>query len=108
MKQSLVLLALIVMGLTSHSQKNEFYLYPNGLIYSDTTMERFKFMVDSLQLKFKSCDLLKDYYSIRQGVGHFIRLDTSDRKAALSDMRQDITMLILFENIRWRRWTLLP
>src|SRR5882757_7258183 len=90
MKQLLLLVAISVAGITTHSQVTEFHIYPNGLIYSDATMDRLKFIVDSLQLKFKSCDLSKDYYSIRQQKGHYIRLDTGNIKAALADMREDM------------------
>jgi hypothetical protein len=90
MKQLLLLVAISIAGITSYSQEPEFHIYSNGLIYSDTTMEHLKFIVDSLQLKFKSCDLFRNYYSIRQGRGHSIRLDSGKIKAALADMRQDI------------------
>jgi hypothetical protein len=90
MKQLLLLVAISIAGITSYSQEPEFHIYPNGLIYSDTTMGHLKFIVDSLQLKFKSCDLFRSYYSIRQGRGHSIRLGSGNIKEALADMRQDI------------------
>lgn len=92
MKQSVLLFAIILLGLASYSQRDrpgysredgpgysqgdgpgiEFHTYPNGLIYNDSTMGRLKFIVDSLQLKFKHCDLTRDYHSVRQGKAHAI------------------------------------
>ena len=46
-----------------HVYYTEFGNSSNGLIYSDTTIKQLKFIVDSLNLKFKVCDLYKTYYS---------------------------------------------
>lgn len=90
MKHLILLLAISVMGIMSYGQSGEFYIYPNGLIYSDTTMHRLKFIVDSLQLKFRRCDMTRDYYSMRQGKARYIKLDSGKIKEALADMRSDI------------------
>lgn len=59
----------------------EFSENSNGLIYSDTTMQQLHRIVDSLNLKFKSCDLNPTYFALAQTVGHWVHLE-SDAKAA--------------------------
>jgi len=50
------------------SQSGEFPTSKNGLIYSDNAVVKLKHIVDSLNLKFKTCDY-KQYYTIMQGKG---------------------------------------
>ena len=45
---------------------SEFNKNSNGLIYSDQDINALKFVIDSLNLKFKTCDLNKDYFSYPQ------------------------------------------
>lgn len=72
------------------SQKNEFKLYPNGLIYSEQAMTQLSGMVDSLNLKYRSCDLNNVYYSKQQTVGNYIRLDSGNVKEAVDDIKQQM------------------
>jgi hypothetical protein len=57
------LIFLLMMGISGFSFSQEFTTYPNGLIYDEGTMNRLGVIVDSLNLKFRSCDLSKPYYS---------------------------------------------
>ena len=91
MKRPLLMLTILVAGMTSRGQFPEFHTYANGLIYDDSTMGRLKFIVDSLQLKFKTCDLYKSYFSVRQGKANYILLDSINARSALADMRQNIS-----------------
>jgi hypothetical protein len=84
------MLAILATGIASRGQFPEFHTYANGLIYDDSTIGRLKFIVDSLQLKFKTCNLYKSYFSIRQGKANYIRLDSADARSALADMRHNI------------------
>lgn len=70
----------------------EFPIYNNGLIYSEATMGKLKFIVDSLNLKFKRCDLSRKFYSIKQGKGHYMFIEGSLAKKALADIHKNIDL----------------
>ncbi|HOY07853.1 MAG TPA: hypothetical protein PLO67_20725 [Saprospiraceae bacterium] len=89
MKGTLLLLALSIHSLC-FAQNNEFEQSPNGLIYSDATVNRLKFIVDSLNLKFKVCELNKTYLSHYQAKAHYVQLDTGDIKAARADLESNM------------------
>lgn len=72
---------------------SEFKIYDNGLIYSPVTMTQLTHIVDSLNLKFKRCDLSRKYYGLSQGFGHYISLDTGN----VTQARKDITNNIGFD-----------
>jgi hypothetical protein len=91
MKQTLIIVLVMAHAITGYGRQTEFPTYSNGLIYDDTTMTRLKFIVDSLNLKFKKCDLTKNYYAIPQVTGHYIRMETGDVLAAWADIQQDIS-----------------
>ena len=88
-------LSTLIFGLTfslcSLAQSPEFKTYSNGLIYSEETMTKLSFIVDSLNLKFKTCDFNKDFYSVQQVMGHYIYLDSGDLKSAKKDIDQNIS-----------------
>lgn len=73
------------------AQNNEFNVSSNGLIYSDTTVKQLKFIVDSLNLKFKVCELNKKYLSNYQGKAHFISLQEGKIKQAMKDITANIS-----------------
>lgn len=75
----------------SFSQDNEFTIYPNGLIYSEATMKKLTQIVDSLNLRYKTCDFNKSFHSNSQTVGHLVRLSKGDLKAAKEDMDRGIS-----------------
>ncbi len=88
-----LLFALCVPSFVSKAQEYEFTEYKNGLIYSDTTMSQLKFIVDSMNLKYKHCDPWRDYYSMPQTFGYYVTLDTGrnvDR--AIEDLKYDIPL----------------
>ena len=66
--------------------QNEFKTYENGLIYSKHTMAKLEHIVDSLNLKYKSCDFNTVFRSKYQAVGHIIKLNSSNAKLAKSEM----------------------
>lgn len=72
--------------------QNEFEIYPNGFIYSDQTMLKLHHIVDSLNLKYKSCNLNQVYYSPYQTFGHIIVIDSTIKEA-----QRDIDKGIGFE-----------
>lgn len=67
-------------------QSQEFTVYSNGLIYHDTTITQLRYIVDSLNLKYKQCDLDKVYMSKAQAKGHYLTLHGKHLKEAKADM----------------------
>lgn len=90
MKKILFIL-LLVSSLEGQSQENEFTTYSNGLIYSEYAMSQLSNVVDSLNLKFRSCDFDKKYYAKSQTIGHFIELTEGDMKQARKDLKDQIS-----------------
>jgi hypothetical protein len=90
MKKLFQIFAFAFFSLSLYSQ--EFQVYNNGLIYSEATMNKLQFIVDSLNLKFKRCDLYKKYYSLKQGKGHYIRVEGPAAKKALNDLYGNIPL----------------
>jgi len=60
MKHSLLLM-LIVSGYCYG--QSEFQIYSSGLIYDQPTMTKLGHIVDSLNVRFRTCDLAHPYYS---------------------------------------------
>lgn len=71
--------------------QEEFKTSSKGLIYSDSTMSRLKHIVDTLNLKFKVCNLTKTYLSKPQAKAHFVILDTGNIKHAKKDMENNMS-----------------
>jgi hypothetical protein len=90
MKPLILSLLLCAVGTASHGQRAEFTIYPNGLIYDDATIGRLRSIADSLQQKFSTCPLAGDYYAIRQGRAHYIKMNSGDIKAAVADIQGGI------------------
>lgn len=72
--------------------QTEFETHENGLIYTKSTMSKLGKIVDSLNLKYKTCDLNKTFYSKSQTIGHIITLDNSNCKAAQKDLDNNISL----------------
>lgn len=77
---------IIISSLAAFSQESEFKVYPNGLIYNESTMSILSRIADSLNLKYKKCNDFPEYFSLYQGTGHFVKLMTGDMKEASADM----------------------
>ncbi len=54
-------------------------------------MKQLEYIVDSLNLKFRSCNINTTYYSKYQATGHYIRLDEGNVEAAVRDMKKNIS-----------------
>jgi hypothetical protein len=93
MKPMTLIIACSISTSCSFGQDEEFKIYPNGLMYSDSTMTQLEFIVDSLNLKFRTCDLSKTYYSKYQARANYIMLDRGNIKAAREDMEHKISYL---------------
>lgn len=73
MKRQIIFLSLMI-SWCSYGQHSEFQVYENGLIYSEVTMNKLGLIVDSLNLKFKTCDLSHPYYSLAQGMATRVKV----------------------------------
>lgn len=70
---------------------SEFKTYNNGLIYSELTMNQLTHIVDSLNLKFRRCDLSRPYYASSQGIGNHISMEKENIKEAIADINNNIS-----------------
>ncbi|MFY7909440.1 MAG: hypothetical protein ACOVO2_07810 [Emticicia sp.] len=86
-----VIIPLLFFITTSFSQNTEFSNYSNGLIYSDQTITQLRFIVDSLNLKFKICEPNKLYLSKHQAKANFISLQNKNAKEAKKDIDANIS-----------------
>lgn len=91
MKFYLILSLSLLFSYFSFGQSGEFQTYTNGLIYSPTTMQKLNHVVDSLNLRFKQCDLHKIYYAKRQAKAHYFSLDGKKAKELQKDLDNKIS-----------------
>src|SRR5687768_12546062 len=91
MKASILVLILAAHA-AAFSQLPEFAKF-NGLIYPDSTITQLKHVVDSLNLKFKVCELHKVYQSRQQAKAHHISLE----KGRIREARKDMDSKMPFE-----------
>lgn len=90
MKKLLLLSTLVLLSfINSFSQ--EFEVHDNGLIYNEETMSQLKYIVDSLNLKFYTCDLGKTYLSKSQAMGHYIEMEDGQTWSAWQDIKDGIS-----------------
>jgi hypothetical protein len=87
------ILALIIFFIVHYSsaQKTEFGSSINGLIYPDSTIQKLRYIVDSLNLKFRVCDFNKIYLSPVQAIAHYVSIDTGNIKEARKSMESNIS-----------------
>lgn len=76
----------------SLSFAQEFTTFKNGLIYNEKTMDKLGRIVDSLHLKYKTCDLTKVFYSKKQVKGCIINLNSGNISEAKKDMDNNISL----------------
>ena len=72
------------------SQSGEFVPSQNGLIYSDTAVNQLKHIVDSLNLKFRTCDN-KPYYTKLQGKGTYFSIEGPNAGKAKMEIESGIS-----------------
>ena len=91
MKSLLIILALLSSSILC-AQDSEFKEYDNGLIYSSQTMKKLHYIVDSLNLQYKVCNLDKVFYSVSQTVGYMITMDEKIAKRAKADIKNQLSI----------------
>lgn len=85
----LIYILLIVSG-AAYGQNTEFQVFSNGLIYDDQTMNRLGVIVDSLNVRFRTCDLSHPYFSYPQGMATLVEVpNKTARKLILSGVSLD-------------------
>ena len=76
----LVIAALLLSSVSCKAQpdlnRGEFAVNSNGLMYSDKDMAALRFIVDSLNLRFKTCDLNQTYYSHFQTRVYYVSFES--------------------------------
>jgi len=87
MKKLPIFISLLFISFNISAQK----IYPNGYIYSESTMNKLTDIVDSLNLKYETSNFDQTFYSKEQMIGHFIKLNTGDIKAVRRDMESQIS-----------------
>ncbi|HET6228256.1 MAG TPA: hypothetical protein VFF27_18390, partial [Bacteroidia bacterium] len=90
MKRTLIIFFLFF-TLTTLAQYTEFGKSSNGLIYPDTTIKQLKFIVDSLNLKFRVCELNRSYKSKLQAKANYVGISGAASKRAKKDMQKNIS-----------------
>lgn len=69
-----ILLVFVLSAIQGFGQRTEFKVHSNGLIYDPQTMSRLEKIVDSLNLKFRTCDMAHPYHSFEQGLATIIQI----------------------------------
>lgn len=92
MKNIMTLIIGLFCTFSAYCQDGEFKVYPNGLIYSEQTMGKLSRIVDSLNLKYKTCNFNTAFYSKSQAIGHIIKVYKDNIKEAKKDMENQISL----------------
>jgi hypothetical protein len=92
MKNVAIKLTALFFTTAAYCQDAEFKVYSNGLIYSEQAMGKLTRIVDSLNLKYRTCNYNQVFYSRPQAVGHIISLDSGNIKAARTDIKNQISL----------------
>lgn len=80
MKKIQTFAAVLCIVYSATAQQNEFQTHKNGLIYDSTTMFHLSVIIDSLNLKFNSCELDRPYLSLPQGNAHYVNIPDKQAK----------------------------
>lgn len=89
MKQILILLISVISF--NCSAQTEFRNNGNTLIYPDSTVKKLKFIVDSLNLKFKVCDLNRTFHAKPQTKGNYLSFSGKNITEAKKDLEANIS-----------------
>jgi hypothetical protein len=87
-----LLLPILLIEQFGFVQAQEFKKNSNGLIYGEETVSQLKFIVDSLNLKFRTCELHKTYLSKAHARAHYVSLEEGNIKEARKDLEQQMPL----------------
>ena len=73
--------------------RGEFATELNDLMYSEEDIKTLRYVVDSLNLRFKTCNLNRIYYSLSQAYPYYLSFSSkSDNlKEIISDIKRNIS-----------------
>lgn len=89
-KQTLTIILLLT-TVAGFSQASEFGNSDSSLIYSDSAIQKLKHITDSLNLRFRVCDLNKTYQSAPQAKANYISFEDSTAENAYNDILNNIS-----------------
>lgn len=87
-----IFLLISFIGFSRPSFAQEFEVFPNGLIYSEQTMLQLHRIVDSLNLRFKTCDLDRSYRAKTQAPVVLVELEGDNLEKPLSDLNAQMPL----------------
>ncbi|HEX6181005.1 MAG TPA: hypothetical protein VFZ47_07135 [Chitinophagaceae bacterium] len=96
-------IALVLFIQTTSAQppkRTEFDMHANGLLYSETDMKILRHMVDSLNLRFKTCDLSRPYYSFPQTRIFYANFKTNKFSQLIKDIEAQMSFNDLVNKYR--------
>jgi hypothetical protein len=92
MERRIALLAPLLLSGALLAQDGEFTVHPNGLIYSEPAMLQLQHIVDSLNLRFKACELDRSYRSLPHIQGRYITVEGAQVEPVAKDLEAGITL----------------
>lgn len=95
LKNIISLCTLFAFNSFAYSQDGEFKQYNNGLIYSDTTMTKLHYIIDSLNIKYRKCETWKTYYARKQAVAYSVYIQN---ESYIDNATNDIKNGISYED----------
>lgn len=84
---------MVMFCINLNAQSNEFKVNDNGLIYSENSVAKLKYIVDSLNLKFKVCEFNKTFLSCAQTKTNFVNLKGEEALEAKKDLENNMSYL---------------
>ena len=82
----------ILLVATLCAQSGEFTVYPNGYIYSEASIAQLHRIVDSLNIRFKACEVDRTYRSWPHARARHLSLSGSSVKAVVRDIEAGMTL----------------
>jgi hypothetical protein len=92
MERRIALLAPLLLSGALFAQDGEFTVHSNGLIYSEPAMMQLQHIVDSLNLRFKACELDRSYRSLPHIQGRYITVEGAQVEPVAKDLEAGITL----------------
>lgn len=90
MKQ-LSLILILFSTLNIFAQRGDLDIQSNGYIYSEKAMDKLKHVVDSLNLKYRSCEFNLEFYSKSQTLAYIVIVDSDKINQAKKDIKDQIS-----------------
>jgi len=92
MKKPILIFLALCSTIAMRAQGTEFTVYPNGYIYSEASMAQLQHIVDSLNLRFKSCAMDRTYRSMPHMRGRLFHLEGKQVDVVLQDIKGGVPL----------------